>query len=116
VRNAIQHVELSTTDVGRAKKFYTSLFDWTLRDVSEMDYTLFKAGENSGGGMYENKDARSHWIPYVDVDDINASLEKAKSLGATVLKGPAEVPGQGWYCVLEDPTGAKFAMWQSAGA
>lgn len=31
--NPFVHVELSTTDLGAAKKFYQALFDWKLEDV-----------------------------------------------------------------------------------
>jgi len=31
--NAFVHVELSTTDIRQAKKFYGQLFDWKLTDV-----------------------------------------------------------------------------------
>ena len=46
------------------------------------------------------------------VDDINASSEKAKSLGGSVVHGPMEVPGHGWASVVIDPTGAAFGLWQ----
>lgn len=31
--NAFVHVELNTTDVGKAKRFCGQLFDWRLEDV-----------------------------------------------------------------------------------
>jgi predicted enzyme related to lactoylglutathione lyase len=52
------------------------------------------------------------WLAYVGVDDINASTEKAKSLGATVLNGPIEIPNVGWCSILKDPTGAPIALFQ----
>ena len=43
--NPFVHVELNTTDIGKAKTFYGQLFDWELEDV-EMGpsgrYTLIK--------------------------------------------------------------------------
>jgi uncharacterized protein len=55
----------------------------------------------------------SSWMAYVLVDDLAASTEKAKSLGATIVKGVTEVPGMGSFSVMIDPTGAALAMWQS---
>ena len=42
--NPFCHVELNTTDVNKAKTFYTKLFDWKLEDVPG-DYTMIKVGE-----------------------------------------------------------------------
>ena len=36
--------------------------------------------------------AASDWMPYVGVDDIQASTAKAKSLGATILKDVPKSP------------------------
>jgi hypothetical protein len=38
-------------------------------------------------------DALPQWVPYVLMDDIAASTEKAKSLGAKVLADVTEIPG-----------------------
>jgi predicted enzyme related to lactoylglutathione lyase len=45
------HVELHTQDPDKAKKFYRELFDWKFEDVPDMDYTIIKVGEGTGGGM-----------------------------------------------------------------
>ena len=46
--NPFVHVELATTDVGKAKSFYRSLFDWQLKDMDMgggMTYTLIEVGK-----------------------------------------------------------------------
>ncbi|MGO9016972.1 MAG: VOC family protein [Syntrophobacteraceae bacterium] len=112
--NPFVHVELHTQDAAKAKNFYKELFDWKLEDVPGMDYTLINVGEGTGGGMMKSPmpDALPQWVPYVLVDNIAASTEKAKSLGATVLADVTEIPGMGLYSMLVDPTGAAFALWQ----
>ena len=112
--NPFVHVELATTDVAKAKAFYTGLFDWQLEDVPGMDYTLIKVGEGTGGGMMKTvqSDASSGWLAYVQVDDAAAATEKARSLGATICKEVTEIPGIGWFSVITDPTGATLALWQ----
>ena len=52
--NPFVHIELSTTDVGKAKSFYGKLFDWDLEDVPMGEagaYTMIKVGEGTGGGL-----------------------------------------------------------------
>ncbi len=112
--NPFVHVELMTTDVTKAKEFYTGLFDWQLEDIPGMDYTLIKVGEGTGGGMMKSPvpDASSTWIAYVLVDDAAVATEKARTLGATICKEVTEIPGIGWFSVITDPTGATLALWQ----
>lgn len=108
------HVELLTDDPAKAKAFYQSLFDWKLEDVPYMDYTMIGVGEGTGGGMMKNPmpDAPSHWLAYVQVDDIATSTKKVKALGATIIKDVTEVPNYGWFSVILDPTGAAIGLWQ----
>jgi predicted enzyme related to lactoylglutathione lyase len=112
--NPFVHVELNTTDLGKAKEFYGKLFDWTLEDVPNMDYTMIKVGEGTGGGMMKHPvpGAPSAWLAYVMVDDINVATAKAKSLGATVMKDVTEIPTVGWFSVIIDPTGAALALFK----
>ena len=115
--NAFVHVELNTTDVDRAKKFYGQLFHWQLEDVpmEQMTYTMIKVGSGTGGGMMKQlmPNAPSAWLPYVEVDDIKASTQQAKTLGATIMKDVTEVMGMGWLSILTDPTGAHLGLWQT---
>ena len=118
--NPFVHIELMSTDVGKAKSFYGKLFDWQLEDMpmSEMTYTMIKVGEGTGGGLMKNpiSGAPSSWVPYVLVDDVRAATAKAKSLGATLMKDLSEVPGMGWFSIITDPTGAMLGFWQSRKA
>ena len=114
--NPFVHVELQTTDVEKAKSFYTTLFDWKLEDVPMPSgaYTMISVGEGTGGGMMRNPapGASSAWLPYVLVDDIVAATEKAKSLGATVITDVMEVMDAGWLSIFADPTGATLGLWK----
>jgi len=115
--NPFVHVELNTTDVSKAKSFYGKLFDWELEDVSmgpSGTYTMIKVGEGTGGGMLKHPmpGAPSTWLAYVQVDDIAAATQKAKSLGATVVKDVTEVMGAGWLSIIMDPTGAVLGLWK----
>jgi predicted enzyme related to lactoylglutathione lyase len=113
--NPFVHIELTTSDVGKAKSFYKSLFDWKLKDVDMgggQTYTMVDVGDGTGGGMFEMPGAPIAWIPYAAVKDVAKSTEKARSLGATILKDKSEVPGMGWFSIFKDPTGAMIALWE----
>lgn len=114
--NSFVHVELNTTDVSKAKAFYAKLFDWKLEDVpmGDTDYTIIKVGQGTGGGIMKHPmaGAPSTWLAYVLVDDISAATQKARSLGATVIKDVTEVTGMGWLSIIVDPTGAALGLWK----
>jgi uncharacterized protein len=114
--NPFVHVELMSTNVGKAKAFYGKLFDWKLEDMEmgDMTYTMIKVGEGTGGGLMKNPmpDAVSKWVAYVNVDDLRAATAKAKSLGATVIKDQVEVEGAGSFSIITDPTGAMLGLWE----
>lgn len=113
--NPFVHIELMSTDAGKAKAFYGKLFDWTLEDMPmpDMTYTMIKVGEGTGGGIMKNPmpNAPSMWVPYVDVADLAAATAKAKSLGATVHKENVPVADHGAFSIISDPTGAMLGLW-----
>ena len=115
--NPFVHVELNTTDVGKAKAFYGKLFAWTLEDIpmGNDTYTMLKVGEGTGGGMMKHPvpGAPAAWLAYVLVDDIAAATQKAKSLGATIMRDVTPVMGMGKLSIIVDPTGAHLGLWQS---
>jgi hypothetical protein len=115
--NPFVHVELATTDIGKAKSFYQSLFSWQLQDMDMgggMSYTMINVGEGTGGGMMKHPvpGAPSAWLPYALVDDVKAATEKAKLLGAKVMRDVTEVPNAGSFSIIIDPTGAALGLWQ----
>ena len=120
--NPFVHVELHTRDLPKAKAFYAGLFGWDLQDTPMPGgggtYTMINVGEGTGGGMMaeDRKDAGSHWMAYVGVDDVRAKTAQAKSLGATVLQDVMEVGEYGTMSVIRDPADAVIALWQARRA
>ena len=125
-KNSVAHFEIYADDPDALGKFYTSLFDWTIEPMAGMDYTLIRtvdtdakgmpsqAGGINGGMMKRpaGYDGRA-WINYVNVESLDASVDRAQKLGAKIMKGKSPVPGMGWFAMLIDPQGNPFAMWQS---
>jgi predicted enzyme related to lactoylglutathione lyase len=116
--NPFIHAELATTDVTKAKAFYSKLFKWRLRDLPLPtpggSYTLIDVGAGAGGGIMQQMipGAESAWMPYVLVKDIDAATRKAKKLRAKIVKGVTEVEGMGWLSIIVDPTGAMLGLWE----
>lgn len=98
-----------------AKRFYASLFGWKPKAFGKNapGYTLFKTGKDSAGGMMKcpAPGLPSHWLSYVLVKDVDASVKKAKKLGAKVCVEAFDVKTVGHIAVLCDPQGAAFGVF-----
>lgn len=109
--------ELLTTDYEAGLDFYQALFGWEKMDAMDMGpagiYQMYGRGGLPLGGMF-NKTADMpgppYWLYYIRVEDVHTAVEKAKSLGATLLHGPMEVPGGDHIAQLTDPQGGAFAI------
>ena len=124
-KNPVVHFEIYADDPDKLVRFYTSLFDWTSESIPGMDYRLIKtvdtdakgmpsqAGGINGGIMKRPEGYEGHsWINYVHVESLEAAIDRAKKLGATVMKGKTPVPGMGWFAMLTDPQESPFALWE----
>jgi predicted enzyme related to lactoylglutathione lyase len=111
--------ELQTSDVDAAKRFYGEVFGWTSREMSMGDgprYTIFqRAGEVDAAGattLPEDMQAPPHWLTYIATDDVDATVARAKELGANVWAEPFNVPTVGRMAIIQDPVGAAVALFK----
>jgi predicted enzyme related to lactoylglutathione lyase len=109
----IVHLELQTGNLPRAHALYTRLFGWRAETVrfGRNSYLALRWGDALGGGVVEVETARSLWLPYVEVEDIIRTTDRAIALGAAVTLAPREGPA-GWRSVLAAPDAAEIALWQ----
>jgi len=105
--------ELMTPDVDAAAKFYEGLFGWTANaeDMGGMIYTTLMLGDRGIAGAMKPpmEGIPANWSPYFAVDDCDATVDTARSGGATVFMGPEDGP-PGRMAALADPQGAMFSM------
>ncbi len=112
--HTICHLEIPTTDVKKSGEFYKKLFDWKIDYGWGKDYATFSTGEGQlGGGLDSGEQARSlrKIIIYIQVDDINAVLEKAVKLGAKKVKAKTEIPNVGWFGLFTDLDGNTIGLF-----
>ena len=108
--------ELATTDWKAAKEFYGSLFGWRGEEMPMGDgppYVMLKSNEKTVAALYENRNIPSGWTPYVAVANADDAAKKAKSAGAKLLQEPFDVMDVGRMSNIQDPQGAKFAIWEA---
>lgn len=113
--------DLLTTDVARAKAFFSRTLGWTYEDFSleGQPYFVIRSGEEMVGGLgaIEHGDVEttsSYWIGFIEVENLGERFAAALEAGATAVRPPHDVQGIGRVCVLRDPTGAVIGWLQSA--
>jgi uncharacterized protein len=110
--------ELSANDGPSAWSFYSDLFGWTEDSVMDMGpmgiYRIFCTGGGPRVGGMMTRDPktapRPFWLYYINVENIDAAVERIIEKNGQLVMGPHEVPGNMWIVVGVDPQGATFAL------
>jgi predicted enzyme related to lactoylglutathione lyase len=109
--------ELHTSDPKSALSFYGKVLGFTHQTmdtgVGDAYHILSRGGVGRGGVTGHLQGGAPHWLPYVAVDDPDATMARAKKLGGQVRVEPQDIPGIGRFGVLEDPTGAVLAVMKA---
>jgi uncharacterized protein len=113
--NSLTWNELLTNDTAKASEFYTKLFGWQDKTHGDgMHYTEFMNADAHVGGMMQIQPQMGpippHWGIYFAVEDVDASAEKAKSLGASLVVPPMDIENVGRFSTIRDPQGAVFSV------
>jgi uncharacterized protein len=119
--NAPCWLELATRDVAAAKKFYSGVFGWSLKDPKDpkgMPYVEIERAGRSLGGMYpmgpEMAQVPPNWTVYFQTQDCDAAAARAGTLSGRVIVPTKEIPTVGRFAVIQDPQGAVFSLYQPA--
>ena len=119
------HFEIPADDEDRARDFYSSAFGWEMNPLPEMNYTLImttpvddrgmpSTAGSINGGLYRREGKLTAPVVTVDVEDIDAALQKIESLGGSTVTPRQEVPGMGWTAYFRDSEGNVVGLWQNA--
>lgn len=115
-------VDLVAHDLPASIRFYTDLFGWSTEDLdpdNEYDYVRFLHEGDTVAGVGQMSDEMiedgvpSTWNSYISVDDIEAVVDEAEALGATIVTPPMQIAETGWVSFFQDPTGATVAFWEA---
>ncbi len=107
----IKHIEIAGLDGYKLQDFYGKLFGWgmTRREVGGFDYHDAEIpGELTAGIRHEPKSGPEVVI-YVEVDDLQSSIEKAESLGGSLRIPPTQY-GDLRFALIKDPEGNPLGL------
>jgi predicted enzyme related to lactoylglutathione lyase len=102
----VVHFEVVGKDGAKLRQFYSGLFDWEIDASNPQNYGIVQpTAPGIGGGVGQSPDGSTHVTWYVQVDDLQAALDKAESLGGKTVMAPDEVPGGPALAMFADPEG-----------
>ena len=109
--------EVPADDLGRAKKFYSSLFGWKFAKLpaAVQDYWHIDTGGKDAspdGGMMPRMHPHQPITNYVSVPSVSKASAKVETLGGTLCKPKTAVPGMGYFAICLDTEGNTFALWE----
>jgi hypothetical protein len=91
--------------------FYKKLLGWSVQGQEGHAMINGEGGPWAAIVPHENRD--DAWVPYVQVDNVDAATARAAELGATVLHEAMD-GSAGRYSTIRDTGGAPIALWQPA--
>jgi hypothetical protein len=99
----VVHFEIIGKDGKKLQDFYAALFGWKVDANNPMNYGMVDGAETGiGGGIASSMDGGAGQVTiYVEVDDLDAALKKAESLGGKTVMPPMDIP--------DGPTIAQFS-------
>lgn len=104
--NPVVHFEVVGNDGPALSRFYEQLFGWKTTAVDGMGYSLVeKEGDGIAGGIGTSQDGSSHVTFCVSVDDPQAALDKAESLGGKTVQPVMTIPDMVTLALFADPEG-----------
>ena len=110
-------VDAAVTDPAASHKYFSELFGWGRRvrptDQAQAYNIMTLHGEHVAGICRVEPEGPSQWMSYLLVENLEKATERAQELGAEVLRSNDEIKRFGRMSVLQDPTGAILALWES---
>jgi hypothetical protein len=111
-------LDLGSPDVPAAAAFYGAVLGWDFESMGEgAEGGMFRRDGKvvAGLGRLTEEGARSAWMIYYDVADVDATTQAVERAGGTVRVAPRDFGEQGRTAQYTDPAGGQFAVWQPGG-
>ncbi|MDX1683851.1 MAG: VOC family protein [Saprospiraceae bacterium] len=114
--------DLTVDNATQVRDFYKEVIGFTHEDVNMGEYNDFSMNsptdEQTKVGICHargtNNDIPPQWMIYFNVENLEDSMQSVKNNGGKILAGPKGSEKYGSYCFIEDPSGARCALFQKA--
>lgn len=105
--NPVLFFEILATDQAAVQGFYSQLFGWSINTDNPNKYGFVNTNSEKGiqGGIgHAELTGKNKVMVYVEVDNLEAYIEKAKALGGKVIMEPVVLIGYS-IAMVADPEG-----------
>jgi predicted enzyme related to lactoylglutathione lyase len=121
----VVHFEIPADNLARAKKFYSTVFGWTMSEFPEMEYTIVRTGESDergmpkevgsiNGGMLQRQDPVKAPVITIDVDNMDQAAATIEKNGGKIIRPKMPVGDMGFAAYFKDTEGNIIGLWQTA--
>jgi predicted enzyme related to lactoylglutathione lyase len=107
----VVHFEIGCRDTAKTQAFYSQLFDWDITQAGPAANINTRAEGINGHITALGHEPHNYVTVYVQVDDLQAYLDKATALGGKTLVKPVPIP-TGKFAWLADPDGNIVGLLQ----
>lgn len=121
----IVHFEIPADNLARAKKFYSTVFNWKINEIPEMDYVLAYTVETDekgmpkepgaiNGGMLKRQEPVKSPVITISVKDIDRAAVTIEKNGGRMIRPKMSVGNMGFAAYFKDTEGNVIGLWQNA--
>ncbi len=121
----VVHFEIPADNLARAKKFYSTVFGWTLNEFPEMEYTIARTVESDqngmpkkpgaiNGGMLQRQDPVKTPVITISVDNMDQAAATIEKNGGKIIRPKMPVGDMGFAAYFKDTEGNVVGLWQNA--
>jgi len=118
----VSWIDLTVPNADEIRDFYRDVIGWTFSEVDMGGYHDYCMNAPESGltitGICHargvNADLPPVWLIYIMVLDLDESISRCASKGGKLVSGPKGMGAKGKYCIIQDPSGAYAALFESA--
>jgi predicted enzyme related to lactoylglutathione lyase len=95
-------------------RFYSAMFGWSIRTDNALGYRMISTGSDRGigGGIWPSPPEGHNLVQlFIEVADIDASIEKALAHGGNVIVPKSVLPDGDAMAIVLDPAGLSFGLY-----
>ena len=123
----VVHFEIPVEDRERAKRFYSSVFEWGVNDANMGGGVIYttvmtvdvddrmnpkESGAINGGLMNRSADTPAPVIT-IQVGSIDEALKKVEAEGGSIVQPRTEIPNMGAFAYFKDSEGNTMGLWET---
>jgi hypothetical protein len=121
----VVHFEIPADNLARAKKFYSTVFGWTMNEFPEMEYIIARTTESDqngmpkepgaiNGGMLQRQDPVKTPVITISVENMDQAAATIEKNGGKIIRSKMPVGDMGFAAYFKDTEGNVVGLWQNA--